>query len=234
MKSKARKVLTKLGFSFQRVDKNNLAFEELLKHIHHKYNDFTMVPRDTYIGNLKLCNRFLNIEGSIVECGVWRGGMIAGIAELARQPKQYYLLDSFEGLPPAKEIDGLAAHEWQKNIAGNNYHNNCKAEITYAEKAMSLADVKFHLIKGWFNQTLPDLNIEEPIAILRLDGDWYESTIDCLKHLYPKVNRGGLIILDDYFAWDGCSRAVHDYLSSISSTSRIYTSAEGICYIIKN
>lgn len=233
MKLKVKKIINELGFSIKRISKEQLKFERSIQQIFLKYCDYTMTPKETYLGNLRLCNDFYNIDGDIVECGVWRGGMIAGIAELGGKKKKHYLLDSFEGLPIVKEIDGKAAADWQKNVEGVNYHNNCTAEIAYAEKAMKLSGVNFELVKGWFKETLPKTKIERPISILRLDGDWYESTMDCLKYLYPKVNKYGLIILDDYFTWDGCSRAVHDYLSSISSVSRIFTSTEGICYIIK-
>jgi hypothetical protein len=101
-----------------------------------------------------------------------------------------------------------------------------------AETAMRQTNCKYKLIKGWFNKTLPQFNIPGNIALLRLDGDWYESTMDCLKNLYPKVADKGLLLIDDYFAWEGCSRAVHDYLSEIKSTSRIRTYGD-VCYIIK-
>ena len=77
---------------------------------------------------------------------------------------------------------------------------------------MSLSYVKeYHLIKGWFAETLPFFNPPAPIAILRLDGDWYDSTFQCLTHLYHWVAPGGVIIVDDYYAWEGCARAVHDF-----------------------
>ena len=77
------------------------------------------------------------------------------------------------------------------------------------------------IVKGWFKDTLPTANIDDPIAILRLDCDWYDSTMDCMSHLYPKVADGGLILMDDYFMWDGFSRAIHDYLSANKLPVRI-------------
>jgi O-methyltransferase len=88
-------------------------------------------------------------------------------------------------------------------------------------------------IQGWFDQTVPIFNDSNEISLLRLDGDWYDSTMVCLVHLFPKVVKGGIIILDDYYTWDGCSRAVHDYLSDIKTSSRIFTSEKGVCYIVK-
>jgi O-methyltransferase len=74
----------------------------------------------------------------------------------------------------------------------------------------------WELVPGWFDETVPPLARRlrgEGIALLRLDGDWYESTTVCLEHLEPLVHEEGVIVIDDYYAWDGCARAVHDYLS---------------------
>ncbi len=98
---------------------------------------------------------------------------------------------------------------------------------------MDMSGVKYKCIKGWFSETLKDVTGIGEIALLRLDGDWYESTMDCLVALFPKVIENGIIIIDDYYAWTGCSRAVHDYLSSAQSASRIYMTPQGIAYIVK-
>ena len=202
--------------------------------IYKKYKDFTMIPANTYAGNLALAKAFKNIKGSVVECGVWRGGMIAGMSEILGKDRNYYLFDSFEGLPKAQEIDGKAAKAWQSDTTGSFYHDNCKAEMFFAEQAMKLSKTPdYQLIKGWFHETLPQFISKKPIAVLRLDGDWYDSTLECLKHLFPLVAENGLVIIDDYFMWDGCTLAVHDYLSVNKLPYRIRTSPDGICYIIK-
>lgn len=200
--------------------------------IYEKYRSFSMITSEVYIDNLLLCEGINNLEGCIVECGVWRGGMIAGIYEYLTKKRSCFLFDSFEGLPEVKEKDGEAAKIWQKTNDGVGL-DNCKAEISFAEKAMELSKSKTHtIIKGWFDTTLPNTEISEPIAILRLDGDWYDSTIICLENLYPLVAENGIIIIDDYYAWDGCSRAVHDYLSKNNLPLRISESRNGVCYII--
>jgi len=99
---------------------------------------------------------------------------------------------------------------------------------------LSVLSVDYKIIKGWFDQSVGSNPPGEAIAVLRLDGDWYESTMVCLEKLFPLVKEGGLVIIDDYFAWDGCSRAVHDYLSRIQSTSRIRQSPAGLAYLVKN
>jgi len=213
------------------VENRNIEYVKYFR----RYKDFTMIRANMFADNIKLCKRFSHIKGDIVECGVWRGGMIAAIADVLKDDtRKYYLFDSFEGLPDAKEIDGNSAIEWQNNKGDSRYFDNCKAEMKFAENAMAKAGCKnYQLVKGWFKDTLPGFINEKPIAILRLDGDWYESTMECLEALYPKVQSGGLILIDDYYVWDGCARAVHDYLSRNSITARICQSKEGVCYIVK-
>lgn len=203
--------------------------------LYRKYNSFTMLSKRDFFDNLELVKKNKYLEGSLVECGVWRGGISAAMAEALGNNRTYYLFDSFEGLPPAKEIDGETAINWQKKTDAPNYYNNCAAEIEWATKAMKLsAATNYKIIKGWFCDTLPDFDKNESIAILRLDGDWYDSTMECLTNLYPLVVQGGIILIDDYLAWDGCSRAVHDYLSRNNLSCRIKQYNNGnLHYIIK-
>lgn len=197
-----------------------------------KYKGFTMVSTLDGISNLVICTERAPSSGCIVECGVWRGGMSAAMAD-ALPGRTHFLFDSFEGLPAATEIDGQGALDYQRDKTSPVYFDNCRAERSFAETAMRMSAAgKYTVIQGWFNQTLPGFKLPEPIAILRLDGDWYEPTMECLNNLYPQVMPGGIIILDDYYMWDGCSRAVHDYLSVHKTTDRIYQ-FRGIPYLIK-
>jgi O-methyltransferase len=178
-------------------------------------------PRDV-IENLRLVDEFRHVPGCIVECGLWRGGMSAAIASSLGPERRYFLFDSFEGLPPARDIDGDAAKRWQANVEDPSYHDNCAAPIEYAQRAMALSGApRFELVAGWFENTAAAWQPPEPIAILRLDGDWYESTITVLRSQFRNLAPAGVAILDDYYAWDGCSRAVHDFLSESKSTARL-------------
>ncbi|MDN3204700.1 TylF/MycF/NovP-related O-methyltransferase [Algoriphagus sediminis] len=196
-----------------------------------KYSEYTMIPQGLYFANLNLAYHYRNVPGSIVECGVWKGGMIAGMTELIAT-KKAYLFDSYEGLPDAREIDGQDALNWQKDVEGSYYFDNCMADEKFAIEAMQKSGCEFESSKGWFEETLIQTAHLEEISILRLDADWYDSTLCCLRELYPKVARGGIIIIDDYYTWDGCSRAVHRYLNEIGSMSRV-NSESGIAYIKK-
>lgn len=232
MKKLIKQIFYLLGFQISRKNKPNYFYQE----IYNKYKNFTMIPSQSYIENLKFCDKYKSLEGDVVECGTWKGGMIAGIADvLGDYGRTYYLFDSFEGLPSAKIIDGEAAINWQKNKESETYYNNCTADIIEAEEAMRLSKAKnVQIIKGWFNETLPKFDHSNRIAILRLDGDWYESILVSMEFLYPLVVKNGIVIIDDYYFWDGASRAIHYYLNKINSSSKIYTLCKGIAYIIKN
>lgn len=200
--------------------------------IYSRYRDFTMMSAGPFVTNLLLCKHQAPPTGCVVEAGVWRGGMSAGIADMM-PGRIHYLFDSFEGLPPAQPLDGEAAINWQRNSIEHGDLDNCRAERSFAEQAMRKSRAKeFHLVKGWFRDTVPSFVPSEPIAILRLDGDWYDSTMECLDGLYHHLMPGGILILDDYYHWDGCTRAVHDFLSKTKSVDRI-DQWRNICYLVK-
>ena len=127
----------------------------LYKKLNSKYKDFTMIPFNLYSDNLEIADKFRNIPGAVVECGVWRGGMIASIAELMGKDREYFLFDSFEGLPSAGALDGKEATDWQGMKDSKHYYDNCAAEMKFAEQAMKLAGInKPNIVKGWFNETI--------------------------------------------------------------------------------
>jgi O-methyltransferase len=204
-----------------------------MRKIYRQVKDYTMISEQLFCANLTLADRVRNVSGCIVECGVWRGGMSAGMCCLLGNEREYYLFDSFEGLPPAQPVDGPAALQWQKDTGSPNYFDNCAAPREFAQCVMDRVGAKrYKLCPGFFDKTLPMFQ-PGPIALLRLDADWYESTMLCLQHLFDHVTENGLIILDDYYTWDGCSRALHDFLSQKKATERIYSFNNTICYLVK-
>ena len=199
--------------------------------LHRKYRDFTMAPAAPFWRNLLIANETRHVDGCVVECGVWRGGMSAALAEVLGPDRHYFLFDSFEGLPPAGSEDGDRAKAWQEDTSSATYFDNCRAPVEFAERAMQMSGArKYTIVKGWFEQTLPAFSPPAPIAILRLDGDWYQSTLVALEALFQHLAPGGIVIMDDYYAWDGCSRAVHDFLSRHGLATRV-TQRHGICVL---
>lgn len=211
----------------------NLLAKQKRHAIFRKFREFTVIPRKTYIANLELADRYSLISGAVVECGTWKGGMIAGIASILGSGRSYYLFDSFQGLPQAKEIDGESALRWQADKTSPHYFDNCTASEQTARSAMELAGIPNSRIKkGWFRDTLPVAEFPEGIAILRMDADWYDSTMEIFNHLFKFVNKGGIIIIDDYNFWDGCSKAVHDFLSKHQCIEKI-SIYKGVYFIEK-
>jgi hypothetical protein len=163
------------------------------------------------------------IPGVLVECGVWRGG--CSLAMLRAQEETFghvrrcvYLLDSFEGLPPVTARDGPLAQQWQSATEAPDYYDNCRASVAEVRRALDAFGFTardYEIVDGWFDETLPGLAERlsaAGIALLRIDADWYEPTLACLDHLLPIVSPGGFVIVDYYYAWDGCARAVHEFL----------------------
>ena len=162
--------------------------------------------------------------GALVECGTWMGGasfamLLAQRYAFGRIVKPVWMFDSFQGLPPAGTRDGPAAAAWQQDTASPSYFNNCTAPLDQVRAAaahLGFSETEAIIVPGWFDATLPAQRPElegHGVAILRIDCDWYEPVSCVLNTLGPLVEEEGRIVLDDYYAWDGCARAVHDYLS---------------------
>jgi O-methyltransferase len=158
------------------------------------------------------------IEGCFVECGTWRGGasfLMARRSLRQGSPRQVWMFDSFEGLPPPGPADGPSAAAYTADTKSPWYYDNCTASFDAVEASARDLGLRTQVqpVKGWFDQTLPSHKVElGSIALLRIDADWHESVATCLEELVPLVANGGVVILDDYHTWDGCTRATHEFL----------------------
>lgn len=217
------------------------------------------------IGNLyskvKYCIES-KIEGDFVECGVWKGGSVAIMAaaclESKDEKRNIHLFDSFEDLcEPNPQVDGQQAVEDVKSLLRKNQIQELKGELkpikgiydsrggfgTIKEcKELITNKIRFpekqiFFYKGWFQETLKsDIPNIEKIAVLRLDADWYESTKICLEKLYDKVTPGGFVIIDDYGRYEGCKKAVDEFIKKRSLNIYLHYSdfSTGECrYFIK-
>lgn len=162
------------------------------------------------------------VQGDIVECGVWRGGSMMAAAltlsQMGRADVALHLFDTYEGMstPTGNDVD----------FRGRPAQTRLSAEKRTKESHLwayaSLEDVRHnmettgypqnlvHYVRGPVESTLPE-NAPETISLLRLDTDWYESTWHELKHLYPRLVSGGVLILDDYGHWQGSRQAYDEY-----------------------
>ncbi|WKW51656.1 TylF/MycF family methyltransferase [Rhodomicrobium lacus] len=161
------------------------------------------------------------VPGDFIETGVWRGGaciLVRGILKAyGVTDRRVWVADSFEGLPPP---DPDCPQD-----AGDKHHTWAPLAISQEEvknnfSKLGLLDDQVKFLKGWFKDTLPAAPIER-LAILRLDGDMYGSTMDALLALYSKVSRGGFVIVDDFGAVLGCRQAIADFRAANNITSPI-------------
>ena len=151
------------------------------------------------------------IPGDLIEAGAWRGGasiLMRGVLEAFEDPdRRVFVADSFEGLP---ELD---AERYPLDAADINFAEEGLAvgldEVRANFERYGLLDDRVNFLKGWFSDTLPAM-AEETFAVVRLDGDLYESTKDGLENLYPRLAIGGYLIVDD-FGFENCRAAVEDY-----------------------
>lgn len=187
---------------------------EMAEEIYLEMSPYTMIGKIRFTEILKLSVEMKHLSGDIVECGTWKGGMLAGIMKVMGKDRTYWAYDSFEGLPPAKAIDGAGAIAYQKDFNSPFFYENCSAERKWIENLFQNDHSLLRVVPGWFSETMClDFNLPSDIAILHLDGDWYESTFTSLTALYPRVVSNGLIVLDDYSYWLGVKRAVHTYFN---------------------
>lgn len=153
------------------------------------------------------------VPGDLIETGVWRGGATIYMRAILKAhgvtDRTVWVADSFEGLPPADTdnypVDAGIPFDAMTDVLGVSL-----AEVQENFRRYDLLDDQVRFIKGFFRDTLPTAPVER-LALLRLDGDMYESTINALDALYPKLSVGGFLIIDDYRLVPACRQAVNDY-----------------------
>lgn len=195
-----------------------------------KVESFTMVGHDRLYGLIDLVRQVEqeNLPGAVVECGVWKGGAAAIMARTIKRfgyRRALWLFDSFAGLPAPSAADGEKAAAQYAADRGES----SVADVLTALAKFDIDPAFVTIVPGWFDQTLPaKRSAIGPIALLRLDSDWYESTKTCLQTLADQVVPGGFIVIDDYGTWPGARQAVDEFLASQSgSVINVRTLADG-------
>jgi O-methyltransferase len=169
------------------------------------------------------------VEGDLIETGVWRGGatifMRAVLKAFGDNKRLVWVADSFEGLPkPSPEL--YPADEGAQFFLYNDSLGVPLEQVKANFEKYDLLDEQVRFLKGWFKDTLPTAPINT-LAVLRLDGDLYESTIIALRSLYPKLSIGGYVIIDDYApSLPGCVQAVADFRSQHNITEEMISIGE--------
>jgi hypothetical protein len=182
---------------------------------------FQVKPAYTMVSATRLINLYqrvkdanrLNLPGDIAECGVWHGGSAAMMGAAVQDDSAFtgkrklWLFDSFQGLPPPGSHDGEKERAFY-------FEGWCKGDIDKIEQIFRRLHVPWEqatVVPGWFEVTLERAPIEQ-IAVLHIDADWYDSVKLVLDKLYDRVVPGGYVVIDDYWVWPGCKKAVDDFL----------------------
>jgi O-methyltransferase len=187
--------------------------------------------------NVYVCMETLErekISGNVAECGVWAGGAVGLMATASRhhgtKPRTFHLFDSFEGLPQPSPLDVDVVPDFQAQHPTLDLDRGGEATALVAigacaapldevielfDRVLKVDRDQYVIHKGWFQETVSAARgAVGPLALLRVDGDWYESTLACLNGLYDNLVDNGFLILDDYGFFQGCTQAIDEFLAS--------------------
>lgn len=239
----------KIKFKINNIDNfiNNSSEEEEYKllvnlygkefiDIYNEVKNYTMITIDAAFENYKIINYLENnnIQGDIIECGVWKGGSCMLMAKTLQKrnntSRHIWLFDTFDGMSEPTEKDvGVRDNQSAKKMLDNmketsNYISGdtgwCEAQLEEVEH--NLYSTKYpqenlHFIKGFVEETIPKYADQiQQIGFLRVDTDWYDSTKVELEFLYPKIVNKGVFVSDDYYTWRGAQIAVDEYYSKLN------------------
>lgn len=213
---------------------------------------FRTMTSEISLFNLILATRYIienNILGDIVECGVWRAGSMMAVAhtlvDQGNSNRRLYLYDTYEGMTGPTEKDRKFNGESAETLLGSfsslegkEYAEGVIAYASLTDVQIGMSETKYNLnnifyIKGDVCETLQEAKHSQ-IAILRLDTDWYESTLAELEALWPYISSGGVLILDDYDYWNGARLAVDEFFEKFPKKPFMAKLGGGGRLIIKN
>jgi O-methyltransferase len=233
MKQFVRNVCRRMGFDLVKYHRDGLAFppdvSEEDRRVVRAVHQFTATSLERRLALIQAARHVARarIPGCVVECGVWRGGSSMAVAltliEENDTSRDLYLFDTFEGMTPPTAVDttpdGVPAsrHLERDQKGAGTWCYSALEEVKANMASTGYPKERLYFVKGPVEETIPAMPPPGPIALLRLDTDWYESTRHELVHLFPRVPPGGIVIIDDYGHWLGARKATDEYLASAAS-----------------
>lgn len=188
-----------------------------IEEIYEICSKYSMISRERFVCNINSVKYIeeKNIPGCIVEIGVWKGGSILSMMMAnklySNNIREFHLYDTFEGMTPCLDVDKDLNNVSAKELVDTNPFFRCIGHLSEVQDNIRRhIDIVPQYHKG---DILKNTFIPKEIAILRLDTDWYESTKHELDTFYDSVVSGGVIIIDDYGHWQGCKKAVDEFLT---------------------
>ena len=228
MKKIVKKIFNKIGYNISKIKKDEYPIDiskETLK-IYKEVEPYTATSLERVNALLQSVVYITenNIDGEIVECGVWKGGSCMAVAiklmQLEEKKREIWLYDTFEGMtePTNDDVEIETGKKGKELLEGINKNTDKYNMWAYAPKELVIKNMKktqyptdnIKYITGKVEKTLKERKPNK-IALLRLDTDWYESTKAELEELYPHVVKDGIVIIDDYGHFEGAKRAVDEY-----------------------
>lgn len=180
------------------------------------------------------------IDGAVLEAGCALGGSAILLSKVKNPNRHMMVYDVFEMIPPPTAEDPEDVHLRYKTIVSREaegfegdeyygYQENLfeKVVANFVESGVELEENEITLFKGLLQDTM---NVKGPVSLAHIDVDWFDPVKVCLERIYPNLSLGGVIVLDDYFDWGGCRKAVDEFLAvnpgvrteSSGSSFRIY------------
>jgi O-methyltransferase len=193
---------------------------EQKEEIYQYVQPFTMTSKERVFAMIESVEHIVkyNVEGPIVECGVWKGGSIIAalktLQQLGLEDREFYLFDTFSGMTePTKEDTDFACQKFKQHQKEHKpWAYSTLDEVKRNIERTQYRKHKVHYVVGKVEDTLPCDELQK-IALLRLDTDWYASTKHEMIHLFPKLEHQGVLIIDDYGHWPGAKKAIDEYLN---------------------
>jgi O-methyltransferase len=224
--STVRRLVRAAGFDVVRYNELPIDLDAGVRETIAAVKPFTLTSVSR-VGALCEAVRYLagtGVQGAVVECGVWRGGSMMAVARTLLQcgdtSRHLYLFDTFQGMtaPTGKDVTFLgdsATRLLEVEAPADPESVWCIASLQEVRRNMQTTGYPsacVHYVEGRVEDTIP-AQMPDSIALLRLDTDWYESTRHELEHLYPRLVKGGVLVLDDYGHWQGARQAVDEYFA---------------------
>lgn len=201
--------------------KKNKKVLDVIKKVHNEYLSYLETDALWELAQVAIINEQKQVNGIIVEAGCALGGSAIALASAKSKSRKFFTYDVFGMIPPPSEKDDRDVHERYLTIASGKsvglgeqlyygYENNLYEKVlrNFQRFGFDIRENNIHLIKGLYEDTL---KIDSPVSLAHIDCDWFESVWICLQRIEPYLVTGGTLVIDDYYAWSGCKRAVDEY-----------------------
>ena len=230
-KSGIKRLLRRVGLELVNTDQRDAHaiadLSEADRAIVRRVSPFTLTSFERRASLLQAVDHIVRhrVTGAVVECGVWRGGSMMAVALALRErgdTRDLWLYDTFEGMTAPTDadvnVDGTSARSLLNSTEkGKGVWCEAGLEDVRANLASTgYPPERVHYVQGKVEDTIP-ANLPDSVALLRLDTDWYESTLHELRYVYPLLVSGGVLVIDDYGHWQGARKAVDEYFGGSSA-----------------